>query len=274
MKHIIKKEAGVTLIELMIVLALASVVMAAIYATFISQQKSYATQTQVSDLQQNARAALILMERDLRMAAFGVGDMVNNGFIVQGYDGTHITNITNAITVTNNAATPDQITVVYAAQLISNVTGVSGNTVTLGSVTGLGTANGQQYIAFETVTGLIYTIQSVTGNTLNLNTAPPDHLATLASLDPTGAPITGARAYLVEAITYQVNNNTLWRVASNQIGTNPNDNVGNYITNLKVVWPFNGSNNLIQVTITGQETDTEGTVRTRQYQTVIDARNY
>jgi prepilin-type N-terminal cleavage/methylation domain-containing protein len=268
MKRIIKKEAGVTLIELMIVLVLASVVTAAIYATFISQQKSYATQTKVSDMQQNARAALILMERDLRMAAFGVGD---NGFTVKSYAGT---NITSAITVTNNATTPDQITVVYAMQVISNVTAVSGNTVTLGSAAGFGTANGQQYIAFETVTG-IYTIQGITGNILTLDTAPPDdHIATISSLSPTGSPTTGARAYLVQAITYQVNNNILQRFTSNQIGTVPNANVGNYITNLKVVWPYNANNRLLQVTITSQETDADGTVRTRQYQTVIDVRNY
>jgi prepilin-type N-terminal cleavage/methylation domain-containing protein len=255
-----EKEAGVTLIELMIVLVLASVVTASIYATFIAQQKSYATQTRVSDMQQNARAALLLMERDLRMAAFGVGD---NGFTVQSYAGN---NITNAITVTDNAdPTPDQITVVYAAQLISTVTAVASNTVTLNSVTGVGTTNGTKYVAFETVAG-VYTIQGIAGTTLTLTTAPPAHLASIGT--------NGARAYLVQAITYQVNNNTLQRFASSQIGTVPDANVGNYITNLQVVWPFNGSSNLMQVTMTSQDTDTDGTTRTRQHQTVIDVRNY
>ncbi len=149
-----KKEAGVTLIELMIVLVLASVVTASIYATFIAQQKSYATQTRVSDLQQNARAALLLMQRDLRMAAYGVGD---DGFTVQSYAGN---NLTNAITVIDNASpTPDRITVVYAAQLISTVSSVSDKDVALVAVTGFDSANnGKKYVAFETVTG-IYTIQ-------------------------------------------------------------------------------------------------------------------
>jgi hypothetical protein len=138
----------------------------------------------------------------------------------------------------------------------------------------LGTINGQQYIAFETVPGIVYTIQGITGNTLTLNTAPPANLALISSVGPTGAPTTGARVFLVQAITYQVSNNTLQRYASNQIGLNPNANVGNYITNLTVVWPFNNSNSLIQVTMTSQETDADGTVRTRQYQSIIDARNY
>jgi Tfp pilus assembly protein PilW len=266
MKRIVEKEAGITLIELMIVLVLASVVTASIYATFISQQKSYATQTKVSAMQQNVRAALTLMERELRMAGCGVGE---SGFTVQSFAGT---NITNFITLVDNASpTPDRITVVYAAQQISTVTAVSTNTVTLGSVTGLGTANGKQYIAFETATG-VYTIQGIAGNTLTLNSAPPAHLASIGT--------SGAKVYLVKAVTYQVDTvrNTLERVASDQIGTpvDPNDlwnDVGNYITNLQVVWPFSGNNNLLQVTLTGQDTDSDGTVRTRQHQAVINVRN-
>jgi prepilin-type N-terminal cleavage/methylation domain-containing protein len=278
MKGMLKKEAGITLIELMVVLVLAAVVTAAIYAIFIAQQKSYATQTKVSDMQQNARAALTLMERDLRMAGSGVGssfttvkDFLNN-------------DVNAAITIVNNTSpTPDRITVVYAAQLISTVSSVSDKDVYLASVTGFGATNGTQYIAFETVNG-VYTIQSIDVNTkkLTLNTAPPAHLATIAYLDPdTGAVITGARAYLVKAITYQVDTarNTLERVASDQIGTVPDvpddlwDDVGNHITNLQIVWPFSGNNNLLQVTLTGQDTDADGTTMIREHQAVINIRN-
>ncbi len=261
-----ENEAGLTLIELMIVLVLASVVTASIYATFISQQKSYATQTRVSDMQQNARAALTLMERDLRMTGCGVGD---SGFTVQAFAGN---NVTNAITVTNNVSpTPDQITVVYAAQEISTVASVSDTDVTLANATGFGTANGTQYIAFETVNG-IYTVQGKSGNILTLNSAPPAHLASILT--------SGARAYLVKAITYQVDTarRTLERVASDQIGTAPDagdlwDDIGNYITDFQVVWPFDGDSNLLQLILTSQETDSEGITRTRQHQAVINLRN-
>ena len=270
MRTIQGKQAGLTLIELMIVLVLSSIVTAAIFATFISQQKSYATQTKVSDMQQNARAALTLMERDLRITGFCVGD---TGFTVQTFAGN---NVTSAITIVNNASpTPDQITVVYAAQQISTVSAVSDTNVTLASVTGLGTANGTQYIAFETVRA-VYIIQNINGNVLTLNSAPPAHLADIVN---TGG-VVGARAYLVRAITYQVDSarNTLERVASDQIGTAPDaddlwDDVGNYITNLQIVWPFNGDSNLVQVTITGQDTDSDGTTRIRQHQAVISVRN-
>jgi prepilin-type N-terminal cleavage/methylation domain-containing protein len=284
MKGMLRKEAGITLIELMVVLVLAAIVTASIYATFIAQQKSYATQTRVSDIQQNARAALTLMERDLRMAGAGVGE---SGFTVQSFAGN---NITNFITVVHNAGQPDQITVVYAAQLISNVTGVTANTVTLSdisSVPNLGT-NGKQYIAFETL-NVVYTITGIAGPVLTLNSEPPAYLAAIVNADPvTGAAITGARAYLVKAITYQVDKsidpstgqprNTLERVASDQVGTVPDpkdlwNDVANYITDLQVVWPFNGDNNLLQVTLTGQETDSDGTTRTRQHLAVLNIRN-
>lgn len=261
----LKKEAGLTLIELMIVLVLASVVTAAIYATFISQQKSYAAQNRVSDMQQNARAALTLMERDLRMAGFGVG----SGFTLTDFWGNNITNI---ITLVDNVSpTPDRITIVYAAQEISTVFAVNGTNVTLVNAAGFETANGRQYIAFETVNG-IYTIQSIAGNTLTLISAPPAHLASIGT--------NGARAYLVKAITYQLDTarNTLERVASDQVGTPIDandlwDDVGNYITNLQIVWPYNGNSNLLQVTLTSQDTDTDGTVRTRAHQAVINIRN-
>jgi prepilin-type N-terminal cleavage/methylation domain-containing protein len=279
MKSMLKKEAGITLIELMVVLVLAAIVTAAIYATFIAQQKSYATQTRVSDIQQNARAALTLMERDLRMAGAGVGE---SGFTVQRYAGFPLATspITSFITVVSTAGQPDQITVVYAAQLISNVTSVSANTVTLNDVTGFGTANGTQYVAFETMNA-VYTISNKDeiGKTLTLNGEPPAYLATMANVDPvTGAAITGARAYLVKAITYQVDTarNTLERVASDQIGAVPPPEdlaIANYITDLQIVWPFNGNNNLLQVTLTGQDTDANGNTMTRAYQTVINIRN-
>ncbi|MCJ7663967.1 MAG: prepilin-type N-terminal cleavage/methylation domain-containing protein [Desulfobacterales bacterium] len=276
MKSLLKKEAGLTLIELMIVLVLSAVVTASIYATFIAQQKSYATQTRVSDMQQNARAALTLMERDLRMAGSNVG----SSFTIQDFLGN---NVNAAITIVNNTSpTPDQITVAYAAQVLSTVSAVSDADVTLADdaiAVGFGITGGRQFIAFETVNG-VYTIQSIVGNTITLTGNPPAHLADIGA--------SGARAFLVKAITYQVDTsidpstgrprNTLERVASDQIGTAPDvpedlwDDIGNYITDLQVGWVV--ANQLLQVTLTSQDTDTDGvTVRTRQHQAVINVRN-
>ena len=64
----ISKESGFTLIELLIGMSLALVVMAGIYGTYYTQQKSYLAKEQVAAMEQNLRAALYHLESDIRMA--------------------------------------------------------------------------------------------------------------------------------------------------------------------------------------------------------------
>lgn len=59
---------GFTLIELMIAMAISLIVMASIYSAYQSQQKSHDIQIQVAAMQQNLRAAMFYMEREIRMA--------------------------------------------------------------------------------------------------------------------------------------------------------------------------------------------------------------
>jgi prepilin-type N-terminal cleavage/methylation domain-containing protein len=66
-----KNAKGVTLIELLIALVISAILTGGIYRTFISQQKSYITQEQVADMQQNVRVAINRMMREIRMAGFG-----------------------------------------------------------------------------------------------------------------------------------------------------------------------------------------------------------
>jgi type IV pilus assembly protein PilW len=70
MIHIKKDTDGFTIIELMIAIAIAAILVSAIYVSVISQQKTQFTQQLVVDMQQNARAALFLMQREIRMAGF------------------------------------------------------------------------------------------------------------------------------------------------------------------------------------------------------------
>jgi type IV pilus assembly protein PilW len=62
---------GVTLIELLIALVISGLLIAALYRTFISQQKTYTVQEQVVDMQQNVRVAINKMMREIRMTGFG-----------------------------------------------------------------------------------------------------------------------------------------------------------------------------------------------------------
>ncbi len=66
-----KQNKGVTLIELLIALVISAILIAGMYRTFIHQQKSYATQEMVADMQQNVRVAINRMIREIRMAGFG-----------------------------------------------------------------------------------------------------------------------------------------------------------------------------------------------------------
>ena len=59
---------GFTLIELLVAMVLSVIIMAGIYSTYYSQQKSYLVQEQVAAMQQNLRAAMFYMEREIRQA--------------------------------------------------------------------------------------------------------------------------------------------------------------------------------------------------------------
>jgi len=70
-QNFLKNAKGVTLIELLIALVISAILTGGIYRTFIHQQRSYTTQEQVADMQQNVRVAINRMMREVRMAGFG-----------------------------------------------------------------------------------------------------------------------------------------------------------------------------------------------------------
>jgi len=63
-------DKGFTLVELMITVAISGIVLGAISLTYIMQQRSTTAQDQVVEMQQNIRAAMFFLERDIRMAGF------------------------------------------------------------------------------------------------------------------------------------------------------------------------------------------------------------
>jgi type IV pilus assembly protein PilW len=64
---------GFTLVELMITLAMSGIIVAAVYSAYIIQQKTYYTQGQVVEMQQNIRAGLEMMSSEIRMAGYDPG---------------------------------------------------------------------------------------------------------------------------------------------------------------------------------------------------------
>jgi len=71
--HIKSDRKGFTLVELLIAMAISGIVAGAIYTAFQSQQKSYLIQEQVTEMQQNLRAGMDLMVREIRMAGYSQG---------------------------------------------------------------------------------------------------------------------------------------------------------------------------------------------------------
>ena len=65
-------KRGFTLIELLISMVVGIIVLGAMVSTFIIQRKSYDVQEQITEMIQNARAAMDIMSREIRMAGYQV----------------------------------------------------------------------------------------------------------------------------------------------------------------------------------------------------------
>jgi len=72
---------GFTLLELVIGMAVSLLAMGAIYSTFLSQHKSYLVQDQTAAMQQNLRAAMFYMQREIRMAGLDPLATANAGIV-------------------------------------------------------------------------------------------------------------------------------------------------------------------------------------------------
>jgi len=68
MRMIPCNRQGLTLVELMIVLVLSTLLMSAAYISYTAQHKGGRLQEQVASMQQDIRAAVQIMERDIRNA--------------------------------------------------------------------------------------------------------------------------------------------------------------------------------------------------------------
>ena len=62
------KEAGFTLVELMIALFVSGLVMVAVVSVYTAQTRSYSQHDDVADIQQNLRGALAIMPMEIRLA--------------------------------------------------------------------------------------------------------------------------------------------------------------------------------------------------------------
>lgn len=183
MHNPLRQNKGITLIELLIALVISSILVAGIYRTFLSQQKTYTVQEQVVDMQQNVRAGISRMMREIRMAGFGNVSMVLP-VTIAGKLYSNVVNLDNpaagALTIVSAMGSTTLTAVPASNQItVSSLTDSQGNIFQKGD-----------YISIGGVES--YAITDIQGNTLTLS-------GTLTYNHPVNTPVFGIRA-----ISYQV----------------------------------------------------------------------
>lgn len=214
MNNLLRKNKGITLIELLVALTISGIVVSAIYRTFIRQQKTYTVQEQVVDMQQSVRVGINRMMREIRMSGFGNVSMVLP--------------ITISGKTYNNVVNPD----VPAAGAVTVLSGMGSTTITAvpasNQVTVSSLTDSQGNILFDmgdkkyvSIGGVeSFTITNITGNNLTLS-------GTLTYNHSVNTPVFGIRA-----ISYQIGmvdgNPTLLRDGNMGDGPQPlADNIEN-----------------------------------------------
>jgi len=267
-------KRGVTLIELLIALIISAILVAGIYRVFISTQRSYTVQDQVAEMQQNVRAAINKMMREIRMVPFGRIVSLNNGTFASSI--LPVNGFADVLT-TN----PDNITIVGGFEQIRTAAGnpitvvsftLSPPTITLSNATNEFNGSAHGYLSIGGEESFIVQNQPV-GNTniLTLDRAPSNPV--------------GHFVFKIQAVSYSVDNNRVLRRNGNTGGGN--QPLADNIESLQFQY-FNASGaqtlipnsaTSIQVTITARTKDpdptyaSDGGFRRRQIVSTIQLRN-
>ncbi len=196
-RAVARRERGFSLIELMIALAMFSVVSLAGFTVLTSGQQNSSMNDEVVKMQQNARLALELISRDVRMAGFG--NPTDPSVVPLAANGC-----SSIITPTNSSTGPDSIAIITVDQVIGRLTadapGASPTTLTLDSTTGL--ANGDVI----TLDGVFTTGVTVTNST-TLTFNPPSGSWPSSIKAPmvfNGAAGTGTQVVRLACVKYSV----------------------------------------------------------------------
>jgi len=80
------KNSGFSLVELLLAIFISAVMAAAIFNFFAVQNKSYSVQDQVTEIQQNIRAAIDLMVKEVRMAGYDPTENAGAGIVTADSD--------------------------------------------------------------------------------------------------------------------------------------------------------------------------------------------
>jgi len=197
-----RSEAGFSLIEVMSALIILSISLTAVFATFISQQKSFTLQSRVAEMQQNLRQAVEYMSRDIRMAGYGIPDNVTipNNTIAAG-----VTSI-RSIYAIDNTTGPDQIFILYLFDMDANqpptsdnAAGVPSNaaSITVPSTAGFLSTGGELVLVTDGATADLYETSAAVATTLTFGGGYSYNSGHTKSYSAGSPPVTVAKARFV-----------------------------------------------------------------------------
>jgi Tfp pilus assembly protein PilW len=150
-------------------LVILGIAMTAVFATFISQQKSFTVQNRVAEMQQNLRQAVEYMSRGIRLAGYGIPDnvVIPNNIIAAG-----VTSV-RSIYAKDNTTGPDQIYILYSFDMDANqpsttltAAGGTGGSVTVDNTTGFLPGGGELVLITDGTTADLYQTSAAGGTTL------------------------------------------------------------------------------------------------------------
>lgn len=199
MRHA-RNSQGFSLIELMVALALTTVVVISVFSVMFGSQKATERVTKLVENRQNSRAALQLLERDIRMAGSGWGRTVAQGVyggatigvrgVTTGYGGALAANDTLQIMGGWDAATTLRLPLVLQTDVVK-----------LTSATGF--ATGDFMVVTNGASAHLFNVTSITTNDITCSNSSSYNNGTRAAW-PAGGYATGAQVYRASWVSYRV----------------------------------------------------------------------
>ena len=107
------KVTGFTLTELMVAMGIGMVVLAAVTTTFMAQAKFYNAQEQINEMQQNARGALNVITREVKMGGYKPSGGTFNGITYSAAELLIQADLDSSGTISNSSTANEQITYAY-----------------------------------------------------------------------------------------------------------------------------------------------------------------
>ena len=132
------KTHGFTLTEILVALGIGMVVLAAVTTTFISQTKIYNAQEQINEMEQNARGAIDVITRELKMAGYKPNGGTFDGVTYSASQLMIQADLDSSGTISTSSSTNEQITYAYdsASKQVTRKLGTGTAEVLADNITG------------------------------------------------------------------------------------------------------------------------------------------